>query len=124
MLYVAYESWWISKRPISRSASEGTVEKPGEEEKPTVTYFKIIKGYVRKVKYTRDIPFVKKGNYAHRVMRQLTSALIVSDAKNTRGQNGARTVLAEPLLSSGGRQLLAASQAFGTSRNSHFFPFY
>ncbi|GBP46596.1 hypothetical protein EVAR_95058_1 [Eumeta japonica] len=38
--------------------------------------------------------------------------------KNTRGRGGARRVLAEPLRLSGGRHLLAAPQAFGTSTNS------
>ncbi|GBP81426.1 hypothetical protein EVAR_63993_1 [Eumeta japonica] len=34
-----------------RSQSEGTVEKPEEEEKPTMIYIYIIKGYVREPYY-------------------------------------------------------------------------
>ncbi|GBP82329.1 hypothetical protein EVAR_90963_1 [Eumeta japonica] len=41
------DSWWTSRRPMPRSSSEGTAEKPGEEEKPTATYFQIIKRYAR-----------------------------------------------------------------------------
>ncbi|GBP41787.1 Retrovirus-related Pol polyprotein from transposon 412 [Eumeta japonica] len=38
--------------------------------------------------------------------------------KNTLGRGGARRALVEPLRLSGGRHLLAAPQAFGTSTNS------
>ncbi|GBP09543.1 hypothetical protein EVAR_76553_1 [Eumeta japonica] len=48
----------------------------------------------------------------------LSQGVLKPMLKNTRGRGGARRVLAEPLWLSGGRHLLAAPQAFGTSTNS------
>ncbi|GBP69459.1 hypothetical protein EVAR_48817_1 [Eumeta japonica] len=58
VLHVTGEFCWNFRRLIPHSASGVTVEKD----------------YVRKVKYKRDIPFVKGGNYAHRVMGRVHSS--------------------------------------------------